>query len=396
MCIYFRGTLLLSLIHFLTFVVPPAGAAHAATDADSRVAASRWYLRTLLDSGGKFSKDDDKTFLRDVKQATEHLSGYRRYMSLAYQRAWTVLDGAAPPAFRHPLLLSAVFHGSGNEIILHLCWLSSANDKNRTRAIYVQDSHRAVLARAQVTSTEPDEHDGLLQNGYARMSPNGDEDIPQLTLDPKSLSGELLIGFVENDGARAEPVKAFIEPNLEATLRALLVLPVESVDVRRMNRTREAIEELLAFVRDFSTGDTKSDRYQSRGFQRGLDALKAGGATTFKNPMALMAIFHKGRADKGLSTTAGVYWLSSKDNVAKIYVQDAKGNVIAETPVSSEFRSRDFLQFQSATVSSAAGGGKAAHIGLSREDLANRLWVGLVLRDGSRAKAVEAYVETEQ
>jgi len=192
----------------------PESSKVATTSAPPKIATTKEWLRTCLNSHSVFRNG---TLVLDA----EKLSPRDRYYVAGYQRGLDLLESATASDFTHPTILTAVVEETdASPIALVVHWLSS----EECTGIYVQDAKGNVLIQGAmftpISGEEVRTQEGLLEYGVARISPKGDEDIPQLKLDQSDLARDLWVGLVEKDGRRSKPIRAFVEEKLRNSPRS--------------------------------------------------------------------------------------------------------------------------------------------------------------------------------
>jgi hypothetical protein len=144
------------------------------------------------------------------------LSAIDRYRVNAYQCGLTALERTRVVGFEHPKVLAAVFQQTETiPLELFLIWLSSAEEAQGT---FIQTAQGKVIASSKLfVIVDPiacEGEKGLLRYGFARISDDGEKQVPHLQLDTKAFHQDLQVGIIDKNGHSTKPIKAFIEETL--------------------------------------------------------------------------------------------------------------------------------------------------------------------------------------
>jgi hypothetical protein len=150
-----------------------------------------------------------------------------------------------------------------------------------------------------------------------------------------------------------------------------------------LRNTSQFHDGVMLWQHDKLTG---GERYRSIGYQRGLAALRKAKVADFDHPLLLTAVFIKLEDYQ----TLFLVWLGCRDDTSGVYVQDGRGNVLVSGVIDTTF-DRDTLVQTGGARTTPTGPANVPELKLRPEHLMQRLCVGLVEKDGTKSKPIQAF-----
>jgi hypothetical protein len=189
------------------------------------------------------------------------------------------------------------------------------------------------------------------------------------------------------------------------------VVTTESCEAERgespqIAATRESLLDRLDAMKVFKKGGRPGERvlelgtlsprdsYLVKADQRGLAALDASASREFSEPTILSAVVE--RTDENQIALV-ISWLSSTVSTG-VYIQNDKHTLIAEGSMYTPFDGEEvdkrstLSQFGMVRIS-PDGNQDIPRLQVDTSELTHNVWVGLIQKDGSRTKPIQAFVD---